>query len=318
MISTQGHIEYIVNPKSGSVIHKRTAKRFEDYLRDKGYDVRVNKTESMEHVCQLATKAATDADCSVVVVAGGDGTVREVAHGLEGSGKKLMIIPSGTENLLATELGLGDIYKRLVEVFEDDFLSELDLGIANGRCFTSIAGFGFDGDIVKKVSEKRKGHITHLHYLQPILETFRDYKFPHIRVVVDDEEIFNDQGLVFVGNISRYAIGLQILHEANFSDGLLDVCVYKCASRMQFIKHSAKTVFKLHANADDVIYRQCKKIYISSTSEDVRTEIDGDPGPELPMKIEVIPHAVQVFVPRSGKKPGIVDKIKKVFKQDRS
>jgi diacylglycerol kinase (ATP) len=270
----------------------------------KGYDVRIDKTKSMEHVCQLATKAATDADCNIIAVAGGDGTVREVAHGLEGSGKRLMIIPSGTENLLAKELGLSDVFKQLVEVFEDDFARELDLGIANGRCFTSIAGFGFDGDIVKKVSEKRKGHITHLHYLQPILETFRDHEFPQMRVIVDDEEIFNSQGVVFVGNISRYATGLRILYKADFSDGLLDVCVYRCASRMQFIKLSAKTVFRLHADSDDVIYRQCKRIYISSPSENVRTQIDGDPGPELPMKIEVIPHAVKVFVPRSGKKPG--------------
>ncbi|MBN1457827.1 MAG: diacylglycerol kinase family lipid kinase [Sedimentisphaerales bacterium] len=298
----QGYIEYIINPKSGSVIGKGTAKKFANYLRNNGYDVRVDKTKSMEHVCQLATKAAMDADCSMVAVAGGDGTVREVAHGLEGSGKRLMIIPSGTENLLAKELGTSNAFKRLVEVFEDGFISELDLGIANGRCFTSIAGLGFDGDVIKKISEKRKGHITHLHYLQPILQTVRDHEFPNIRVIVDDEEIFNGQGEVFVGNISRYATGLRILRDADFSDGLLDVCVYKCASRIQFVKHYIKTIFRVHAHADDVIYRQCKKIYISSSSKNVRTQIDGDPGPELPIKIEVIPNAVRVFVSKSGKR----------------
>ena len=318
MSLTQGYIEYIVNPKSGSVIHKRTAERFENYLRNKGYDVRVDKTKSMEHVCQLATKAAMDADCSMIAVAGGDGTIREVAHGLEGSGKRLMIIPRGTENLLAKELGTRGVLKRLIEVFEDDFVRELDLGIANGRCFTSMAGFGFDGDIVKKISEKRKGHITHLHYLRPILQTFRDHDFPNMRVIVDDEEIFNGQCMVFVGNISRYATGLRILRDADFSDGLLDVCVYKCASRMQLIRHYTKTLFRVHTNADDVIYRKCKKVYISSASENVRTQIDGDPGPALPTKIEVIPRAVRVLCRGQGKKARIGDKIKKIFKQDRS
>ncbi|MCK5565458.1 MAG: YegS/Rv2252/BmrU family lipid kinase [Planctomycetes bacterium] len=316
MGSNKGHIEFIVNPKSGAILKKRTARKFENYLRDKGWEVLVRRTKSMVHVCELATKAATDAECDIVVVVGGDGTVREVAHGLEGSGKKLMIVPSGTENLLATELGLSDDYRKLVRVFEAGFTRELDLGSANGRCFTSIAGFGFDGDIVKKVSEKRSGHITHLDYVQPILETFRDYDFPTLKVVADDEEIFNARGVVFVGNISRYARGIQILHQADYGDGLLDVCVYKCASKVEFIKHFARTVLKLNAGAEDVIYTQCKKVYINSPSENVRTELDGDPGPSLPVKIELIPQAVSVFVPRAGKAARLGDRIKQMFKQE--
>ena len=312
----KGHIEFIVNPKSGAILKKRTARKFESHLRDKGWEVLVRRTKSMVHVCELATKAATDADCEIVVVVGGDGTVREVAHGLEGSGKKLMIVPSGTENLLATELGLSDDYRKLVKIFEAGFTRELDLGSANGRCFTSIAGFGFDGDIVKKVSDKRSGHITHLDYVQPILETFRDYDFPTLKVIVDDEEIFNGRGMVFVGNISRYAAGIQILHQADYSDGLLDVCVYKCSSKIELIRHSANTVFKLNADNDDVIYRQCKKVYINSPNENVLTEIDGDPGPSLPIKIEVIPRAVNVFVPKAGKVARLGDRIKQMFKRE--
>ena len=75
------------------------------------------------------------------------------------------------------------------------------------------------------------GHIDHFDYFWPIWRTFWEYKFRPMCVEVDGEEIFDGPGLVFVGNISRYAIGLQILHYADFGDGLLDVCVYKCASQ---------------------------------------------------------------------------------------
>ncbi len=314
MKPSDGYVAYIVNPKSGADAAKKIADQFAEYLLANGFDVHKSFSKSMSDVCELSAKAATDDECGIVVVAGGDGTVREAANGLEGSAKPLMIIPSGTENLLANELGLEGQIDWLITVFEEGDERMLDLGSANGRCFTSVMGFGFDGDIVKRVSDKRKGHIRHLDYLQPILQSFREYSFPVLKVVMDGEEVFNEAGLLFVGNISRYAIGLQILHKADFGDGLLDVCIYKCASRLRLIKHTALTILKLHADAGDVIYRQCKSVYVSSPSKDVRTEIDGDPGPPLPMQVEVIPRAVKVIVPKGGRGAPIRTKIKKMLK----
>jgi diacylglycerol kinase (ATP) len=314
MKPSDGYVAYIVNPKSGARDEKKIVGRFEEYLCAKGFTIRKSLSKSMSDVCELATKAATDEDCGVVVVAGGDGTVREAANGLEGSGKRLMILPCGTENLLANELGLEAEVDWLIKVFEHGDERMMDLGSANGRCFTSVTGFGFDGDIVKRVSDRRKGNIKHLDYFQPILQTFREHEFPVLKVVVDGDEVFNEAGLLFVGNISRYAIGLQILHNADYGDGLLDVCIYKCASRLRLIKHSALTALKLHADNEDVIYRQCKSVYISSPNENVRTVIDGDPGPGLPMKIEVIPQAVKLLVPQGGIVAGIRTKFKKMLR----
>ena len=203
-----GYISYIVNPKSGATSSKLTGRRFEQYLVNSGFDVRVNLTCSLEHACELATDAAVDYHCAMVVVVGGDGTVREVAHGLEGSNKPLLIVPHGTENLLANELGFDERLKTIIKAFEAGYIRPLDLGSANGRCFTSIAGFGFDGEIVKKVSEQRNGHIDHFDYFWPIWRTFWEYKFESMKVEIDGAEIFNGRGLVFVGNISRYALAV--------------------------------------------------------------------------------------------------------------
>jgi len=305
-----GYIDYIVNPKSGASSSKLTGRRFQEYLVKKGFDVRVSLTASLDNACELATDAAVDYDCAMVVVAGGDGTVREVAHGLEGSDKPLLIVPCGTENLLANELGFDEKLKTIMRTFEAGYIRPLDLGSANGKCFTSIAGFGFDGQVVKRVSEQRKGHhIDYLDYISPIWRTFWTYKFGAMKVGVDGEEIFDGRGLVFVGNISRYAVGLQILHHADFGDGLLDVCIYKCASRVHLVKHSVMTILKQHAGSGDVIYRQGKNFTVSSESAHIETEIDGDPGPDLPMKITVIPQAVNVMVPEGAKPAGIRTRI---------
>jgi diacylglycerol kinase (ATP) len=304
-----GYISYIVNPKSGASSSKLTGRRFEQYLARRGYDVRIRMTTSLEDACEFATDAAVDYNCKMVVVVGGDGTVREVAHGLEGSDKPLLIVPHGTENLLANELGFDEKLSTIVRVFEAGFVRPLDLGSANGRCFTSIAGFGFDGQVVERVSIQRQGHIDYFDYFGPIWRTFWNYKYDAMKVEVDGEEVFDGPGLVFVGNISRYSLGLQILHYADYGDGLLDVCIYKCTSRLHLVKHSAMTVLKQHADCRDVIYRQGKSILVSSSFASIKTEIDGDPGPELPVQIEVIPQAVRCLVPKGAKPAGIRTRI---------
>jgi len=309
MKPNDGYIAYIVNPKSGAGSSEAVGRQFEQYLVSKGFEVKLSLTTSLTDACELATDAAVDYDCAMVVVVGGDGTVREVAHGLEGSDRLLLIVPSGTENLLANELGFDEKLKTVIGAFEGGYIRPLDLGSANGRCFTSIVGFGFDGRVVERVSWQRRGHIDYFDYFWPIWRTFWGYEFDPMKVQVDSEEIFEGRGLVFVGNISRYALGLKILAHADFGDGLLDVCIYKCASRVHLIKHSMMTALKQHARYSDVVYRQGRKIRVSSDSAGIKTEIDGDPGPALPVEIEVIPRAVNCVVPEGAKPAGIRTRI---------
>jgi len=304
-----GYIAYIVNPKSGATSSKLLGRRFQKYLLKKGFYVKVSLTTSLENARELSSKASIDYDCALVVAVGGDGTVREVAHGLEGSNKPLLIVPQGTENLLANELGFDERLRTITRAFEAEYVRHLDLGRANGKCFTTIAGFGFDGQVVNRVSEQRKGNIDHFDYFWPMWRTFWNYKFNPMKVELDGEEIFNGPCLVFVGNISRYAVGLQILRYAEYGDGLLDVCIYKCASKVRLAKHSVMTVIKQHAKSSDVIYRQGKRIKVSSITKSILTEIDGDPGPALPVHIEVIPQAVNCIVPKNAKPAGIRTRI---------
>ena len=299
-----GYIKYIVNPKSGATSSKLLVSGFREYLVDKGYDVRQVTTKSLTHARELASEEAVKYDCALVVIAGGDGTVREAAHGLEGSDKPLLMLPCGTENLLASELGFDEKVETVIRAFESWNIRKLDLGKAAGRCFTSIAGIGFDGDVVHRVSAMRSGHIHHLDYFWPIWRTFWDYKFPFMKIEVDGQVMFEGRGMAFVGNISRYAIGLEILSRANYSDGLLDVCAYRCSHQYELIKHSVMTAVKKHTHTDSVFYKQGKHIKITS-DVDVATEIDGDPGPNLPIDISVIEEAVKVIVPPGAKPAGM-------------
>lgn len=307
------YILFIVNPKSGASSSKRLVSQFRDYLSQKDYEVRVEFTKSLEHACELATRGAVDYRCGLVAAAGGDGTLREILHGLEGSNKLFLPVPCGTENLLANELGFDFQTETLIKAFEGNCIRPLDLGTVNGRCFTSIAGFGFDGSVINRISSTRKGHISHMTYFWPIWRTFWEYTFPAIRVTIDDKEVFNDRGLVFIGNISRYAVGLSICKNANYGDGLLDVCIMRCSNQGKLLVHSARTMFKTHTRSRDVIYKQAPLIRVEAADGPIYCEIDGDPGPELPAEIRIIPQAINVLVPPGAKPAGIRTRLRRMI-----
>jgi YegS/Rv2252/BmrU family lipid kinase len=314
MIDPQnGYITYIINPKSGASSSKLVVHGFLAWLIQKGFAVKAIKTESLIHARELAAAVAGDANCSCVIAAGGDGTIREAAHGLQGSGRPLLMIPAGTENLLASELGFDERLSTLTRTFEEGYIRDMDLGTVNGRCFASIAGVGFDGDIVKLVSSRRNGHIHHFDYFWPIWRTFFNARFPVMKVEADGKAIFEGPCMAFVGNISRYAMGLQILNRADYGDGLLDVCIYRCNSKPRLVKHSLMTIFKRHTAGSDVVYCQAKDVRITSVEQGVASEIDGDPGPSLPLHINIIPHAVRVIVPKGAEPAGIRTKIKRML-----
>ncbi len=302
----------IVNPGSGSSSNKLLVRRFSDYLRQSGFDVRTEYTKSLEDAQAIATQAAVSYDVSMVAVAGGDGTIREVAHGLQGSDKPMIILPCGTENLLANELGYNEKLSTIINAFDNEIIRPLDLCKANERFFTSVAGAGFDGEIVHTVDAQREGHITHLEYFHPIWQTFWNHRYPVMKIQADGETIFQGKCLVIFGNISRYAVGLPILRDADYSDGLLDLCIYKCNSRLHLAKHALMTVLKKHTYCKDVIYTQCKNLKITS-AEAVATELDGDPGPDLPLEVTIMPNSVKVIVPPNATPAGIRTKLMRIL-----
>jgi YegS/Rv2252/BmrU family lipid kinase len=305
MANSEGYISYIINPKSGASSNKRLVSCLQDYFNSIGRETRVSFTESLSHACELANQAAVDYQCTLVAAAGGDGTIREVIHGLEGSDKPLLIIPCGTENLLANELGFDLRPQTLILAYEAGQTRPLDLGVVNGKCFTSICGFGFDGDVINRLHQWRTGHINHLDYFWPIWRSFWEYRFPPMRVTLDGEEFFSGRGLVFVGNISRYAIGLQICKHAQYGDGKLDLCIYSCRNQARLLRHAAMTVAKLHTKSRDVLYKQGTAITVEPLEETIYCQIDGDPGPTGSASIQLIPKAIRVLVPPGAKPAGI-------------
>ena len=289
-------IHIVINPKSGSGLKRRTLGELRAALRLRGQEVVEYRTTCPGDATRYARSVRDRA--KAVVSWGGDGTVRELASGLVGSDVPVLACPVGTENLLATELRIPRHPVRMAEIVLAGRTKECDLGAVNGQDFLLIMGIGFDGEVVRRLATIRRGHITHLSYFWPIWRTFWEHDFPRMRVVADGEQVFDGYGLAFVGNISRYAVGLRICRDARYDDGLLDLVVFSCHEQHALVLHAAWTLLRRHPLKGNVLYRQVRHARIE-TDRPVPTQTDGDVGPNTPVDISLRPGRIRLLVPPS-------------------
>jgi diacylglycerol kinase family enzyme len=288
------YVQLIINPHSGYGTQGQLLPDLREALQEAGWAPSEYVTTGPGDATVFARTLPHDTPA--VIVVGGDGTVNEVANGLVSTGIPMLTCPVGTENLLAKELRIPASPARLVEILRYNRIVNADVGRINGRIFLSIIGVGFDGEVVRRISQIRTGHISHLSYFWPIWRTFWEHDFPRLRVIVDGEEVFNDLGLAFVGNISRYAVGLRICREARFDDGLLDLVVFGCREQSRLLLHAAWTLLRFHPLKGNVVYRQFRHLRFESP-DPVPSQQDGDVGPDLPIDVEVMPGQLRLYVP---------------------
>ena len=288
--------QFIVNPKSGSTGNVSILVRLKDYLHKQGHIIHLDLTKSLSHAGKLADKAKNNG-ANLIIVSGGDGTVRSVVEAMAGSKLPILILPGGTENLLAQELGIDGSFHKTTKILKHGSLRNLDLGSANGQLFMAIMGVGFDAEVIRRINQFRSGHITHGDYIWPICRTFWEYKFPHIYVKADGKEVCDEPALVFIGNISRYAVGLPIVPHADCSDGRLDICIYKCKRRRELLLHAVRTICHRAKASKNVLRFNCTHLFIDSHDFNVPVQMDGDPGPSLPLDIKIVKSAAQVMTP---------------------
>jgi YegS/Rv2252/BmrU family lipid kinase len=159
----------IYNPIAGRR-RQRFLSRVIEAMERRGASIRLEPTNARGHAEAMARAAAADGGADRLVVAGGDGTINEALNGLAGSALPLAIVPLGTANVLAHELGLGSSARAVADAALDGWPRAVSLGTVNGRRFSMMAGTGFDAHVVRDVSTRLKRAIGKGAYA---LETFR-------------------------------------------------------------------------------------------------------------------------------------------------
>src|ERR671917_1416787 len=177
----------IGNPNSGSARDEGYLARFAEILRVGGLKIEVLNTERPDHATELAAIAGD----RLVIAAGGDGTVNEVVNGLS-KGATLGVLPLGTANVLARELGLPLRPEDACERILSGTGSQMDVGVATDqegteRRFACMAGIGFDANVVSEVTPRFKRYLKSLAFPLVALKVyFRDRRGPTLHIVDGD------------------------------------------------------------------------------------------------------------------------------------
>ena len=250
----------------------------------------------------MAHDAAVEG-ADLVMVCGGDGTVREVCAELAGTGVPVGIIPAGTGNLLARNLDIPLYLRAAIDVTLNGQDRAIDLVEVSGdnledTHFLVMAGMGLDAAMMEGVNEDIKKKVGWLAY---VLSGAKALMFPpeRIDISVDDEEFTRHRArTVVVGNVGFLQAGMPLLPDAVIDDGLLDVVVLHPRRFFSWIPLALRVVTR-RRRTDDTINRMTGRTVVLRAHADVPRQLDGDTiGPGRELRMQCIPGKLLVRVPR--------------------
>lgn len=280
----------ILNPSARS----ERARRWTARLRALCGDTLLCATEQAGDAEQLARKAIAEG-FEQIVAAGGDGTIHEVVNGMAGSDAALGLMPLGTMNVFASELGLptNDL-GRCWDIIRAEQTRLVDSPTANGKHFVQLAGVGLDAQVVKETSLALKRNFGPLSYLISAAQIAA--RRPP-RLLIESEDAKTEEGsFVLVGNGRLYGGRFPFFKHAVIDDGLLDVLVFKQLGYFELLKYLQNVIFTSDITTREVEYFQTRRLRVSSL-EEVPIELDGEWVGGCPVEFKMEPRRLKVLAP---------------------
>ncbi|GGU22173.1 YegS/Rv2252/BmrU family lipid kinase [Nocardioides albus] len=248
-------------------------------------------------------RAAQAEGADLVLVCGGDGTVREVCSALAGTGIAVGIVPGGTGNLLARNLSIPLYIRAAIDVALTGQDQAIDLVEVSGdnledTNFLVMAGMGFDAAIMSGVNEDIKKRIGWMAY---VLSAFKSLMFPAMRleISVDGGEFTRHRArTVVVGNVGYLQANMPLLPAAALDDGLVDVVLLYPQRFWSWVPLAVRVLSK-RPRTDNLINRMTGASVVIRTNHDQPRQLDGDTiseGREL--RMQCLPGRLLVRVPR--------------------
>ena len=280
----------ILNPAAHGERAQRRRARVESLARD-SVICATSRSGEAEGIARRAAQEGFEK----IVAAGGDGTINEVVNGLAGSHAKLGLLPIGTMNVFATELGLPAHDLELCwKIIQNENTRLVDLLSANGKYFVQLAGVGLDAQVVKETSSKLRRNFGPLSYL---ISAAQIAARQPPRLFIESEDASIDEGsFVLIGNGRLYGGPFPFFKHAMFDDGLFDVVVFKRLGYLEIIKYLQDVVFSSDIRVPEIEYFQTRRLRVDS-DQSVPVELDGELVGNCPVEFSVRERSLRVLVP---------------------
>jgi diacylglycerol kinase (ATP) len=286
-------IRFIINPFSGTGKKKNVQKLIEEIIDPSIFEYEVVYTKAPKHATELSKEAATN-NYHIVVAAGGDGSVNEVARGLVGSKTAMAIIPLGSGNGLARHLKIPMDTEKAIRLINDQKMQEIDTVKINDDRFFNVAGVGFDAHVSWEFSTYGKRGFSS--YIKVVMRELPKYRSSEYELTIDGKKIQKTAFLISFANGSQYGNDTIIAPSADISDGYMNVCIVRgfpfYIAPLISLRLFTKTVER--SKYMEVI--KAKSVVVKQTN--ITAHLDGEPfklGNEITLNVD--PKSLTVIIP---------------------
>ncbi len=290
----------IANPFSGTMIVPGMLEELQEavqYLCDRGLPAELWLTERAGHATELARQAVKDG-MEIVIAAGGDGTINDVIQALADQPTALGVLPLGSINVWAHEMGIPRTATGAAEVILRGVRRRVDLGRAGKRYFLLMAGIGFDAEVARRVEGgtlKRLG-LKVLDYAAVASFLTVTQRPAKLYIRQDKRRHAARSLMVIVGNTRLYGGAMTFTNRAVADDGLLDVVIVGGGGLLYRAGVLLRAALRRPSLGPRVVYSRCRKIRLESDVP-LPVQVDGEVIGTLPLTVSVAPQALTVIVP---------------------
>jgi diacylglycerol kinase (ATP) len=289
-VNKKHKILVILNPAARG----ERAKALREKIASLSHHVVVRSTSSPGDARDLAARAVSQG-YGTIVAAGGDGTINEVVNGIGGADVQFGILPVGTMNVFAAELGIPqNNLPKAWQVIEAGCSRLVDLPQANHEYFVQLAGVGLDAEVVRQTTPDSKKVLGPMSYLLTLAQVAA--RQPPKILIEPVDGATREGSFVLVGNGRFYGGPFVVFNDARLDDGLLDVLVFQNQSHWDLIRYFQAIAFGNHPALPDVEYFQSRGLRLTSL-EPVPVEIDGELIGSLPYEFGFSNGKLRVLVP---------------------
>ena len=266
-------------------------------LRDRGIDdpiwYEVPKSKYAPDRAKKALKKGAD----LVFAWGGDGLVQRCIDTMAGSGAVLAIVPAGTANLLASNLGIPKDIRAAVEIGLHGARLPFDVGSVNGERFGVMAGTGLDALMIKDADAGLKDRVGQIAYVWTGAKNLKNTK-RRVKIDVDGERWYSGKATcVLVGNVGKIAGGLPVFDQARIDDGRLELGVVTAQSVWQWARTLGRTATGHAERSPFVRMTSGGRIDVRLDKKSPYELDGGDRKPSKRLRFEAEPAAITICVP---------------------